>query len=78
MPFLHPESFRLSETPSVLLLAVLSIGALYPFNQDQAYRLHIGLKYSLMSSYRAKISTLESVLCGSCKVLNMAFASWSG
>ncbi|KAL8735937.1 MAG: hypothetical protein Q9166_000499 [cf. Caloplaca sp. 2 TL-2023] len=80
MPFLHPESFRPSETPAALLLAVLSIGALYTFNQDQAYRLHIGSKVLIneylqnkdFESRKCPLYVMQSTL------LNMVFASWSG
>ena len=49
LPFLHPASFDPLETSAPLLLAVLSIGALYTFEQDQAYMLHIGSKVSRQS-----------------------------
>jgi hypothetical protein len=42
LPFLHPSSFDPTEVSPPLLLAVLSIGALYTFEQEQAYMLHIG------------------------------------
>ncbi|KND92801.1 Transcriptional regulator of unicellular-form adherence 5 [Tolypocladium ophioglossoides CBS 100239] len=44
LPFLHPASLTPSQVSPPLLLAVLSIGALYAFDQDQAYMLHIGSK----------------------------------
>ncbi|MCJ1306036.1 hypothetical protein MMC08_008854 [Hypocenomyce scalaris] len=81
LPFLHPESFNPSEVSPPLLLAVLSIGALYTFNQDQAYMLHIGSKLLVnqflqnkesFSSRKCPLWTMQSTL------LNMVFASWSG
>ena len=81
LPFLHPESFNPSEVSPPLLLAVLSIGALYAFNQDQAYMLHIGSKVLVnqflqnkenFSSRKCPLWTMQSTL------LNMIFASWSG
>ncbi|KAL2164095.1 hypothetical protein VTH06DRAFT_3309 [Thermothelomyces fergusii] len=44
LPFLHPASFEPTRVSPALLLAVLSIGALYAFDQEQAYMLHIGSK----------------------------------
>jgi Fungal specific transcription factor domain len=44
LPFLHPASFEPTRASPPLLLAILSIGALYAFDQDQAYMLHIGSK----------------------------------
>ncbi|KAI4197257.1 MAG: hypothetical protein LQ350_006030 [Teloschistes chrysophthalmus] len=80
MPFLHPESFHPGDTPAPLLLAILSIGALYTFNQDQAYRLHIGSKVLVngflqnkdFDSRKCPLYIMQSTL------LNMIFASWSG
>lgn len=81
LPFLHPESFSPSEVSPPLLLAVLSIGSLYTFNQDQAYMLHIGSKVLVnqflqnkenFSSRKCPLWTMQSSL------LNMVFASWSG
>ncbi|MCJ1281544.1 hypothetical protein MMC26_000864 [Xylographa opegraphella] len=81
LPFLHPESFKPTEVDSPLLLAVLSIGALYVFNQEQAYMLHIGSKLLVnqflqnkesFSSRKCPLWTMQSTL------LNMIFASWSG
>lgn len=81
LPFLHPESFRPSTVAPPLLLAVLSIGALYSFNQDKAYMLHIGSKVLVneflqnkesFSSRKCPVWTMQSTL------LNMIFASWSG
>lgn len=81
LPFLHPESFRPGLVSPPLLLAVLSIGALYTFEQDQAYMLHIGSKVLVnqflqnkenFSSRKCPLWTMQSSL------LNMIFASWSG
>lgn len=81
LPFLHPESFQPSKVSPSLLLAVLSIGALYTFNQDKAYVLHIGSKVLVnqflqnkesFSSRKCPLWTMQSTL------LNMIFASWSG
>ncbi|KAJ1337483.1 DNA binding [Microdochium nivale] len=81
LPFLHPSSFSPTETSPALLLAVLSIGALYAFDQDQAYMLHIGSKVLVnqflqnkenFSSRKCPLWTMQSSL------LNMIFASWSG
>ena len=81
LPFLHPGSFKPAGVSPPLLLAVLSIGALYTFNQDQAYMLHIGSKVLVnqflqnkesFSSRKCPIWTMQSML------INMIFASWSG
>lgn len=81
LPFLHPATFRPTEVSAPLLLAVLSIGALYIFDQDQAYMLHIGSKVLVnqflqnkenFSSRKCPLWTMQSTL------LNMIFASWSG
>lgn len=81
LPFLHPATFRPTEVAAPLLLAVLSIGALYIFDQDQAYMLHIGSKVLVnqflqnkenFSSRKCPLWTMQSTL------LNMIFASWSG
>ncbi|KAI1340577.1 hypothetical protein F5Y15DRAFT_414899 [Xylariaceae sp. FL0016] len=81
LPFLHPSSFNVSQVSPALLLGVLSIGALYAFDQDQAYMLHIGSKVLVnqflqnkenFSSRKCPLWTMQSSL------LNMIFASWSG
>ncbi|CAM1502819.1 Fc.00g075950.m01.CDS01 [Cosmosporella sp. VM-42] len=81
LPFLHPASFNPTKVSPPLLLAVLSIGALYAFDQDQAYMLHIGSKVLVnqflqnkesFSSRKCPLWTMQSSL------LNMIFASWSG
>lgn len=81
LPFLHPASFNPTQISPPLLLAVLSIGALYAFDQDQAYLLHIGSKILVnqflqhkenFSSRKVPLWTMQSSL------LNMIFSSWSG
>lgn len=81
LPFLHPSSFEPSKVSPSLLLATLSIGALYAFDQEQAYILHIGSKVLVnqflqhkenFSSRKCPLWTMQSSL------LNMIFASWSG
>ncbi|KAG6143013.1 hypothetical protein E4U22_006312 [Claviceps purpurea] len=81
LPFLHPSSFDPSQVSAPLILAALSIGALYAFDQDQAYMLHIGSKVLVnqflqnkenFSSRKCPLWTMQSSL------LNMVFASWSG
>jgi hypothetical protein len=81
LPFLHPASFDPTRVSPPLLLAVLSIGALYAFDQEQAYMLHIGSKVLVnqflqnkenFSSRKCPLWTMQGSL------LNMIFASWSG
>ncbi|GAB1320134.1 Transcriptional regulator form adherence 5 [Madurella fahalii] len=81
LPFLHPASFEPTRVSPALLLAVLSIGALYAFDQEPAYTLHIGSKVLVnqflqnkenFSSRKCPLWTMQSSL------LNMIFASWSG
>lgn len=81
LPFLHPASFKPTQVSPPLLLGVLSIGALYAFDQDQAYMLHIGSKVLVslflqskenFSSRKCPLWAMQSTL------LNMIFASWSG
>jgi hypothetical protein len=81
LPFLHPATFEPTRVSPPLLLAVLSIGALYAFDQEQAYMLHIGSKVLVnvflqnkenFSSRKCPLWTMQSSL------LNMIFASWSG
>ncbi|KAF2863272.1 hypothetical protein K470DRAFT_143800 [Piedraia hortae CBS 480.64] len=81
LPFLHPASFDPAAVPVPLLLSVLSIGALYTFEQDQAYMLHIGSKI-LVAQYLQKMDNFSSRKCPlwlmQASLLNMSFASWSG
>ncbi|CAK7275338.1 hypothetical protein SEPCBS57363_006630 [Sporothrix epigloea] len=81
LPFLNPVSFAPTQTSPSLLLSVLSIGALYAFDVEQAYILHIGSKVMVnqflqhkenFSSRKCPLWTMQSSL------LNMIFASWSG
>ncbi len=81
LPFLHPASFEPTKVSPALLLAALSIGALYAFDQEQAYVQHIGSKVLVnqflqnkenFSSRKCPLWTMQSSL------LNMIFASWSG
>ncbi|CAD6443969.1 c3408c81-97c6-4e5a-9f05-947024b31ae1 [Sclerotinia trifoliorum] len=81
LPFLHPSTFKPTQVSPPLLLAVLSIGALYAFDQDHAYMMHIGSKVLVnqflqnkenFSSRKCPLWTMQSSL------LNMIFASWSG
>jgi len=81
LPFLHPATFDPTQVSAPLLLAVLSIGALYIFDQDQAYMLHIGSKVLVnqflqnkenFSSRKCPLWAMQSTL------LNMVFSSWSG
>ena len=81
LPFLHPASFDPSRASAALLLSVLSIGALYTFEQDQAYMLHIGSKVIVNKflHYREDFSSRKSPLWAmQATLLNMIFASWSG
>jgi hypothetical protein len=80
-PFLHPESFRPLDASPPLLLAVLSVGALYTAHLEQACRLWTGSKMLVsefvynreeFSSRRCPLWAMQTTL------LNMVFASWSG
>ncbi|CAK3797898.1 probable C2H2 finger domain [Lecanosticta acicola] len=81
LPFLHPASFNPALVSAPLLLSVLSIGALYTFDQDQAYMLHIGSKV-LVTQFLQKKDNFSSRKCPlwmmQSSLLNMSFASWSG
>ncbi len=81
LPFLHLESFDASTVSPALLLSVLSIGALYSFDQEKAFMFHIGSKMLVtqflqnkesFSSRKCPLWTMQGTL------LNMIFASWSG
>jgi hypothetical protein len=81
LPFLHPASFEPTQTSPALLLSVLSIGALYAFDLEPAFVLHIGAKVLVnqflqnrenFSSRKCPLWTMQS------SFLNMIFASWSG
>lgn len=81
LPFLHPASFKPTDVAAPLLLAVLSIGALYTFEQDQAYMLQIGSKV-LVNQFLQKKENFSSRKCPlwtmQATLLNMIFATWSG
>ena len=81
LPFLHPESFKPSQVHSTLLLSVVSIGALYTFNQDKAFMAHIGSKL-LVNHILTNHESFDSRKCPlwlmQSTLLNMIFASWSG
>ncbi|KKY28542.1 putative c2h2 finger domain [Phaeomoniella chlamydospora] len=81
MPFLHPCSFRADETEPALLCAVLSIGALYSFHEEQAYLLHNGAK-KLVNEFLQNKENFDSRKCPlwtmQSTLLNMIFESWSG
>lgn len=81
LPFLHPTTFRPGKTEPALLLAVLSIGALYNFDTEQAYRLHNGSK-KLVNQFLQTKENFDSRKCPlwtmQSTLLNMLFESWSG
>jgi hypothetical protein len=81
LPFLHPESFKPVIVEPALLLAVLSIGALYNFDPTQAYLLHHGSK-KLVNQFLQNKDNFDSRKCPlwtmQCTLLNMIFESWSG
>ena len=81
LPFLHPVSFKPGVTEPALLLAVLSIGALYNFDQEQAYILHHGSK-KLANEFLQNKDNFDSRKCPlwmmQSTLLNMIFWSWSG
>jgi hypothetical protein len=81
LPFLHPPSFDPAQVAAPILLGVLSIGALYSFEQDQAFMLHIGSKV-LVNQFLQKKENFSSRKCPlwtmQATLLNMIFASWSG
>jgi Fungal specific transcription factor domain len=81
LPFLHPESFKPGVVEPALLLAVLSIGALYNFDPAQAYLLHHGSK-KLVNQFLQNKDNFDSRKCPlwtmQSTLLNMIFESWSG
>ncbi|RMZ85679.1 hypothetical protein DV737_g675, partial [Chaetothyriales sp. CBS 132003] len=81
LPFLHPVSFRPESTEPALLLAVLSIGALYNFEPEQAFMLHHGSK-KLVNQFLQNKDNFDSRKCPlwtmQSTLLNMLFESWSG
>ncbi|KAK6508259.1 hypothetical protein TWF506_010356 [Arthrobotrys conoides] len=80
-PFLHPATFRPSRVSSPLLLAVLSIGALYTFEREQGCMLHVASKI-LATNCLSRDQRFSSRNCPlwntQTTLLNMIFASWSG
>lgn len=80
LPFLHPESFTPGIVEPALLLAVLSIGALYNFDPAQAYLLHHGSK-RLVNQFLQNKDNFDSRKCPlwtmQSTLLNMIFESWS-
>ncbi|KAJ5611000.1 C2H2 finger domain protein [Penicillium lagena] len=81
LPFLHQESFQPTSTSPPLLLAVLSIGALYTFEREDAFILHIGSKV-LVNQFLQHKENFDSRKCPlwsmQSTLLNMVFESWSG
>lgn len=81
LPFLHPASFEPTQVSPPLFLAVLSIGALYAFDQESAYMLHVGSKI-LVNQFLVNKENFSSRKCPlwamQSSLLNMFFASWSG
>lgn len=81
LPFLHPSSFEPIQVSPPLLLTVLSIGALYAFDQENSYMLHVGSKI-LVNQFLQNKENFSSRKCPlwamQSSLLNMIFASWSG
>ncbi|EPS32798.1 hypothetical protein POX_d05049 [Penicillium oxalicum] len=81
LPFLHQQSFNPTSAPTPLLLAVLSIGALYTFERDHAFMLHVGSKV-LVNQFLQHKENFDSRKCPlwlmQSTLLNMVFESWSG
>lgn len=81
LPFLHPASFEPIQVSPPLLLTVLSIGALYAFDQENSYMLHVGSKI-LVNQFLQNKENFSSRKCPlwamQSSLLNMIFASWSG
>ncbi|KAI9731030.1 MAG: hypothetical protein M1834_005493 [Cirrosporium novae-zelandiae] len=81
MPFLHPESFKPGQTHPALLLSVLSIGALYTFEHDLAFTLHVASKI-IVNQFLVSRDNFDSRKCPlwlmQSTLLNMVFESWSG
>lgn len=81
LPFLHQESFKPDTASPPLLLAVLSIGALYTFEREHAFMLHIGSKV-LVNQFLQHKDNFDSRKCPlwamQSTLLNMIFESWSG
>jgi len=81
LPFLHPATLRPGKSEPALLLATLSIGALYNFDEEQAYSLHNGSK-KLVNQFLQNKENFDSRKCPlwtmQSTLLNMFFESWSG
>lgn len=81
LPFLHQGSFKPTTTSPPLLLAVLSIGALYAFEREHAFMLHVGSKV-LVNQFLQQKDNFDSRKCPlwamQSTLLNMIFESWSG
>jgi hypothetical protein len=81
LPFLHQGSFKPTEASPPLLLAVLSIGALYTFEREHAFMLHVGSKV-LVNQFLQQKDNFDSRKCPlwamQSTLLNMIFESWSG
>lgn len=81
LPFLHQESFKPTTASPPLLLAVLSIGALYTFEREHAFMLHVGSKV-LVNQFLQQKDNFDSRKCPlwamQSTLLNMIFESWSG
>jgi hypothetical protein len=81
LPFLHQQSFNPTTVSPPLLLAVLSIGALYTFERDNSFMLHVGSKV-LVNQFLQHKDNFDSRKCPlwlmQSSLLNMVFESWSG
>ncbi|OQD76445.1 hypothetical protein PENDEC_c004G03704 [Penicillium decumbens] len=81
LPFLHQQSFNPTTVSPPLLLAVLSIGALYTFERDNSFVLHVGSKV-LVNQFLQHKDNFDSRKCPlwlmQSSLLNMVFESWSG
>lgn len=81
LPFLHQESFKPTSVSPPLLLAVLSIGALYAFEREEAFMMHVGSKM-LVTQFLQHKDNFDSRKCPlwamQSTLLNMVFESWSG
>ena len=79
-PFLHPETFDPVTAPIALLLAAISIGALYTLKSEQAVTLHVGSKVLVSAFLQKKDFDSRKVPLWAMQstLLNMIFASWSG
>ncbi|KAJ5585075.1 Zinc finger C2H2 [Penicillium hispanicum] len=81
LPFLHQQSFNPASASPPLLLAVLSIGALYTFEREHAFMLHVGSKV-LVNQFLQHKENFDSRKCPlwlmQSTLLNMVFESWSG